>query len=82
MLKGYFGRMKNTFWNGIALALRPYLILGAIISAPVFMLSQFYMLRMAFDAVPSWMFVAICISYSILFLGLAQLHDLLKERRK
>lgn len=74
--------MENGFWDRLALALRPYLIVGAIISAPVFMVSQFYMLRMLFEAVPNWLFLVICGSYSILFLGLAQLYDLLKGRQR
>ena len=73
--------MENGFWDRLSLALRPFLIFGAALSLPVFLISYGYMLRLLFDAVPNWMFLVIAVSNAIVFLGAAQLHDLQQERR-
>ena len=68
------------FMERAAVALRPFVFALALIAGPVFFISYFYMLKLLFEAVPTWLFVAIGVSHIIVWIGASMLHDFQQER--
>lgn len=65
----------------LARRLRPVFFALAIPALPVFLVSYFYMLRLAFEALPLWAFLGLGAGHAIVWLFASMLHDFQQERR-
>ena len=74
--------MRRNLFDRIAVTIRPFTILLALISLPAFLLSYVTMISMAFDAWPLWAWGVVIISHVIVWIGASMLHDLRLERRR
>lgn len=71
----------DDFWNRAAKALRPFSLAAVVVAGPVFFLSYLYALKLMFNAMPLWAFVAVGVSHIMVWLGMSLMHDRREERR-
>ena len=62
-------------------AMRPFFFALTLLAGPVFFVSYGYMLKLLFEAVPNWLFIAIGLSHIIVWIAASMLHDFQKERQ-
>ena len=72
--------MENV-WDRAARALRPVFFVACIVTIPVFMVSYLYMLRLFFDAQPTWLFALVGVSHLVSWIAFAMLHDFRREKQ-
>ena len=65
----------------VARKFRGLIIVLAVVSFPVFLVSYIWMVREAFFALPLWAWLGLVVSHTIGFLGIASLFDRYQERR-
>lgn len=65
----------------LARRLRPVFFALAIPALPAFFVSYYYMIRLAFDALPGWAFLGLGVSHAIVWIAASMLHDFQQERR-
>lgn len=61
--------------------MRPFFFALTALAGPVFFVSYAYMLKLLHNAVPLWLFAAICVSHIIVWIAASMLHDFQKERQ-
>lgn len=64
----------------VALAMRRTIFVAAIISAPVMLISYAYALKLLFEVMPTWLWLLVCASHVIIWLGIASLFDKTQEQ--
>ena len=62
-------------------ALRPVIFAATLATGPIFLVSYVCGLRLMFNALPTWIFVAVGISHIIVWLAVSCLLDFQKENR-
>lgn len=65
----------------LARRLRPVFFALAIPALPVFLVSYYFMLRLAFEALPLWAFLGLGAGHAIVWIAASMLHDFQQERR-
>ena len=70
-----------TFADRLARRLRPVFFALAIPALPVFLISYYYMIRLAYEALPGLLFAGLIVAHVIVWLAASTLHDFQQERR-
>ena len=65
----------------LARRLRPLFFILAVPALPVFLLSYFYMIRLAYESLPLWAFLGLGAAHTIVWIAASMLHDFQKERQ-
>lgn len=70
-----------TYADRLARRLRPVFFALAIPALPVFVISYYYMIRLAYEALPGLAFAGLTAAHVIVWLAASMLHDFQQERR-
>lgn len=62
-------------------AMRPFFFALTLLAGPVFFVSYIYMLKLLFQSVPTWLFIAAGLSHIIVWIAASMLHDFQQERQ-
>lgn len=70
----------GSFFDRLAVRLRPIFFWSLLVSAPVYFIAMLKMLELAYYAWPTWVFITTVVSHAITFLALAMFQDVQQER--
>lgn len=70
-----------SYFDRLALRLRPFIFAIAVPALIVFLISYAYALKLMFNALPMWAFALVCVAHIIVWLAASFLHDFQQERR-
>lgn len=65
----------------LARKLRPLFFVLAVPALPVFFVSYYFMIRLAYEALPLWAFLGLAVGHAIVWIAASMLHDFQRESR-